>query len=149
LLDPDKRAHYDANNPIDTDTDNRSVEPEPTKPQAELTDAPLSPDELSAATLPDPNPWWKSTPEAPTKPEPWWRESAPDALDLLRLLRCGQSRTLLQTAPLRMKLRRGVHRRQVHFETHRGRDCRRCDRCGAFFALNRKKPQTNPALSGR
>jgi hypothetical protein len=99
LLDPDRRAHYDATVPVDPPSQGesdasgggaRSAARPPTDPPglpaafayasgSAAPDAPLSPDELAAASLPDPNPWWKSTPEAPTKPEPWWKESAPDA----------------------------------------------------------------------
>lgn len=106
LLDPDRRGHYDATVPVQevssalgggdrsaarppTDSPGLAADPRFASSSAaaahsigfdaSLPEAPLSPDELAAATIPDPNPWWKSTPEAPTKPEPWWKESAPDA----------------------------------------------------------------------
>lgn len=79
LLDPDRRTHYDATLPAEGIQANSEAgpasQPAPGEPVAE---SPLSPDELAAASLPDPNPWWKTTPEAPTGPQPWWKESAPD-----------------------------------------------------------------------
>ncbi len=75
LLDPDRRAQYDSTNADAAPPENRTEPGD--RPQAETpepAETPLSPDELAAASLPDPDPWWKSTPEAPTKPEPWWRE---------------------------------------------------------------------------
>jgi WD40 repeat protein len=77
LLNPDRRAHYDATNSFEPSS-NGSVAVESTEPQPESSDAPVSPEELNAASLPDPDPWWKSTPEASAKAEPWWKESAPD-----------------------------------------------------------------------
>lgn len=72
LLDPDRKAQYDALSPNDGGADSP-----PAEAPAATGEAPLSPEELAAATEPDPDPWWKSAPEAPVGPQPWWKETAP------------------------------------------------------------------------
>jgi WD40 repeat protein len=78
LLDPDRRAHYDATMPA-AESQYQETTAAPANPsESAAAESPLSPDELVAGSLPDPNPWWKSTPEAPSKADPWWRESSAD-----------------------------------------------------------------------
>jgi hypothetical protein len=73
LLDPDRRAHYDAQagpSPL-------AEEPPPSSEPATPAETPISPDELAAATLPDPEPWWKTAPEAPSGTQAWWQQPLP------------------------------------------------------------------------
>lgn len=70
LLDPVKRSQYDAITPEPPATEEPAAAP--------AAEAPLSPEELDAATEPDPQPWWKSTPEAASGKEAWWKEAVPE-----------------------------------------------------------------------
>jgi WD40 repeat protein len=74
LLDPARRAHYDATVPLTgpAPATATAAAPEPTVPDISAFEEPPPP------AAPAPSPWWKALPEpAAAGPDPWWKQPLP------------------------------------------------------------------------